>query len=98
MSDEAGHLFVALQMSSQGGHENNVQLLLGSRAQVNTCNKYSSNPLYIACFWGYCSIAQLLFNKGAHINQCMDYRYSSLHASCLVGYKSIVQYLLEKRR
>lgn len=53
MSDEAGHLFVALHISSQRGHENNVQRLLDSGSQVNTCNKYSSNPLYVACFWGY---------------------------------------------
>ena len=96
MSDEAGHLFVALHISSQGGHENVEQLMLDSGAQVNTCYKHSSNPLYVACFWGYCSIAQLLLNKGTYINQCMDDRSSSLHASCFVGNDSIVQYLLEK--
>ena len=86
----------ALHAAAAYGHEEVVQLLLDTGADVNAHDKLSDTALNVASRKGYEKVVHLLLNAGADIDDTEERWGTALCAASLHGHEQIVQLLLER--
>lgn len=86
----------ALCAAALGGHQNIVQILLDSGADVKLMGGKNGTALCAAAFREHQSIVQMLLDSGADVNLMGEKHASALETATRHGYKDIVRLLLDK--
>ena len=92
------HLYAAgntpLMYACAGGHEDVVQMLLESHANVEDHNENGHTPLMEAASAGHVGVAKILLKNGAGINtHSNEFKESALTLACYKGHLEMVNIL-----
>ena len=80
-----------------GGHEDVVQMLLESHANVEDHNENGHTPLMEAASAGHVGVAKILLKNGAGINtHSNEFKESALTLACYKGHLEMVNTFCEQ--